>query len=389
MTIISKKYDSLSVPLRKRIAFYSIIYGSVAVIFISIDFVLSLFHWFGLINGPLMIGNPEYHHGFIAKSCVVALEGETICTNSLGFRDREIRTVTSTSDKPRLLVIGDSFTMGFGLDFDQTFVARLQKDHPEIEILNAAVNSYAPSAYLAKIKWFFESGYHADHVLVMMDISDIQDEATAYYTDEHTGHLMMRDQGALLAGFPTGFNDYKPMIADRLMLTATISKDVQRVMYIAKNFIKDLIGYSGAEKAKSITRGAWSYEPPDMLAHDYAPLGVAGGINQARDRMDKLYNFLKLRGIPLSVGVYPWPGQLEHDSVDSKAVTIWRDWCLNKCKTFINAFPEFFSYRNAHPETWYTDLFIKNDVHFNALGDQIVQTTINQQLNTMLQDHIR
>src|SRR5215831_15703847 len=42
-----------------------------------------------------------------------------IATNSLGFKDSRPRSVPLTADRPRLLLMGDSFTEGIGLDYDE------------------------------------------------------------------------------------------------------------------------------------------------------------------------------------------------------------------------------------------------------------------------------
>ena len=55
------------------------------------------------------------------------------------------------------------------------------------------------------------------------------------------------------------------------------------------------------------------------------------------------------RNIPISVVVYPWPAQLAHDTVDSRQVRIWRDWCEGKCKRFVTLFPAFFAIKDAMP----------------------------------------
>ncbi len=91
--------------------------------------------------------------------------------------------------------------------------------------------------------------------------------------------------------------------------------------------------------------------------------------------MDKLYEELHQRNIPLSVAVYPWPAQLAHDRVDSRQVQIWQQWCDGRCKRFINMFPAFFALKDAcspaQPGCWYLNDFIFGDTHYNSAGDEI------------------
>jgi hypothetical protein len=70
--------------------------------------------------------------------------------NSLGFRD-----VEHSLDKPkgvfRILALGDSFTYGSGVSFQDTYLRRLERmlnsregQHPKVEIINAGIYRYFP-----------------------------------------------------------------------------------------------------------------------------------------------------------------------------------------------------------------------------------------------------
>ena len=87
------------------------------------------------------------------------LHGEKVQlhTNSLGFKDKSSRTVSllPTRDiKKRIVFIGDSFTNGFALEYEDTFVGIIDKElnKRSIEVLNAGVASYSPIIYWRKIK---------------------------------------------------------------------------------------------------------------------------------------------------------------------------------------------------------------------------------------------
>ncbi|KAA5539794.1 GDSL-type esterase/lipase family protein [Adhaeribacter rhizoryzae] len=71
--------------------------------------------------------------------------------NSLGFRDREYSL--HKGNKFRIIVIGDSFTFGWGVNIQDTWVKLLekkfQKEHPEIEILNLGRSGGSPETYEA------------------------------------------------------------------------------------------------------------------------------------------------------------------------------------------------------------------------------------------------
>jgi hypothetical protein len=82
-------------------------------------------------RGPGRTANNEYHHDLAPN------------TNSLGFKDGSTRIVPLVRDGRRVLLIGDSFTEGVGVPFDQTFAGLLYQAGLEgtkkVEFLNAAV----------------------------------------------------------------------------------------------------------------------------------------------------------------------------------------------------------------------------------------------------------
>jgi len=72
--------------------------------------------------------------------------------NNVGLRGRDTQIKKST-DRYRILMLGDSFTMGKGVEDDQTFSILLEEalnkrraicNGKTIEVLNAGVDSYAP-----------------------------------------------------------------------------------------------------------------------------------------------------------------------------------------------------------------------------------------------------
>jgi hypothetical protein len=119
----------------------------------------------------------------------------------------------------------------------------------------------------------------------------------------------------------------------------------------------------------------------------YAPLGVRGGLVKAAEKMDRIFKLARAQGIALSVAVYPWPGQLVHDTAESLQATTWRTWCEGKCKRFLNLFPPMFAQvqrcPRLFPGCWYERLFIFGDFHFNVHGNALIA----ERLATALSQH--
>jgi hypothetical protein len=95
----------------------------------------------------------------------------------------------------------------------------------------------------------------------------------------------------------------------------------------------------------------------DAKASGYGSMRVEGGIQKAKQQMDRLYVTLSRHGVALSVGVYPWPQQLLYDRENSRQVQIWREWCGKDCRGLFDHFPAFFRYKEEDPD-FVRNLFI-------------------------------
>ncbi len=134
-------------------------------------------------------------------------------------------------------------------------------------------------------------------------------------------------------------------------------------------------------------RGAWTYRKVNETSpyyDGYAPLGTEAGIAKEKAKMTLLWQELAQRNIPLSVIVYPHPAQVVHDTVDSRQVRIWRDWCEGKCKRFVSLFPTVLALKDqcppSRPGCWYLSYFIFGDIHYNAAGNALIADVVIKKL---------
>lgn len=100
--------------------------------------------------------------------------------NSFGCRDNEY-PLKHPENTHRILVVGDSFAEGYGMDIKDTFIKITERDwnknHPgkRIEIINCGVMSYSP---ILEYIWLRERGLKLDPdmVALFLDQSDLQDD---------------------------------------------------------------------------------------------------------------------------------------------------------------------------------------------------------------------
>ncbi len=332
------------------------------------------------------VRDPVRHHAFKPNCTAVYPWGGSwydFATNSLAFRDEKVREVPLADDRPRILILGDSMTEGM-LPWRDSYVGRIAAHFPQYDFLNGAARSYSPSNYFNVAHAVLARGYKIDEVMVFIDISDVQDEA-AYYRD--------KDASGAVNGPPS---EYYPIswwartrmfIAGRLFLTNHVLESCERFL-VGHGFYHLNTGPLG--DAFDMERGAWTYRKVNETAlfyDGYAPLGVEGGIAREKEKMTRLWQELAERNIPLTVVVYPHPAQVLHDTVDSRQVRMWREWCDGKCERFISLFPAFLALKEqcpaSRPGCWYLNYFVFGDIHYNAAGNAVAANVIIKDLEEM------
>lgn len=250
-------------------------------------------------------------------------------TDSLGFKDAATRQIALTPDGRRVVLIGDSFTEGIGVPFEESFAGMLAaagaRRAAKTEFLDAAVLSYSPSLYYRKIKFLLEGGLRFDEVVVLPDLSDVLDEATSYFCfDDEPQYRALcpsagtqpaadsgkRQQGRAAAADPVAAAPDSVTVKDALRAIGGVLQRnfavTDALRLIVKFKLQDWSGEFKREQFVPSERIGWSVPNYDV-GNAYAPLGVEGGIARALLHMQRLADLLAQRHIALTLAVYPWP----------------------------------------------------------------------------------
>ena len=128
------------------------IFLSTLFLFILIDLILST------IRPQFEITHFNYDHTFNENKSKFQSWGKNnveIYSNNLGFKSPKNQNVRlKKGDKKRIVFIGDSFTEGIGMKYEDSFVGVFDSlNNAKYEVINMGVASYAPSAYLKKLNF--------------------------------------------------------------------------------------------------------------------------------------------------------------------------------------------------------------------------------------------
>jgi hypothetical protein len=223
-----------------------------------------------------------------------------------------------------------------------------------IEVLNAAVTSYAPSVYFRKISHLIDTaGLKFDAVAVFLDLSDIQDEARCYRTDPEDNVLDICSPGRRMAKrIKRYLNDNS--VSYRLYRTIKDSSRERRW--------RDAAGLIGS--VTGWDRARWTVD--DALFERFG----RAGLHKADAAMGKLHALLVHHGIPLTLVVYPWLDQILSGDRDSRHARYWRSWSAKRKVRFIDLFPSFVGAGNR--EATIKQYYLPYDFHFNKAGNGVV-----------------
>jgi hypothetical protein len=105
-----------------------------------------------------------------------------VSSNALGLREREV-DVEKEKGKYRVLMLGDSFAMGWGVEQENRFsevATKLLKQGKEgekdrVEMINAGINSYSSVLELEYLR-YKGIEFNPDLVMVFLDFSDLHDD---------------------------------------------------------------------------------------------------------------------------------------------------------------------------------------------------------------------
>lgn len=124
----------------------------------------------------------------------------SVSINSFGLRDREY-PVERVPGKQRMLVLGDSFTWGFGVEQDEAFSEVLERRHPDWEIINAGVSGYGTDQQLL---WLERRGiaFQPDVVLLAFHEGDVKDNNLQSRYGYWKSGFVLEDGRLSLVGVP-------------------------------------------------------------------------------------------------------------------------------------------------------------------------------------------
>jgi GDSL-like Lipase/Acylhydrolase family len=300
--------------------------------------------------------------------------------NNLGLRGRDLEPAKRQGTY-RILMLGDSFTMGFGVEDDETFSALLERalrnrrsifQGKTVEVVNAGVGSYAPVLSFLQLTKYL-GRLEPDLVVLNFDMSDVTQE-TAYRSAGVYGR-----NGEII-----GVSGVKPT-----PLASRVRSWINRHLYLTRLVLRFIDGATGAVGPPTIENTVTVLNPI-VLLHTL----TEDQVDRTRewenifDSIRRIRDYCRNRRIRFLLTLYPWGHQVNNREwvpgrnsmvasgavvSDRSALTLHRYAAENDIE-LLDVFPAFRAY--AGPEL----LYYKHDAHWTPRGHKLMAEQLEQYL---------
>lgn len=366
---------------RETVAKIWIVVISASIAYLLVDIVAGYF----LITplSPALVPDKYRHHKLVPNTHSKFEQRDFSYTqrvNNVGLRGRDIQ-IKKSSDRYRVLMLGDSFTMGKGVEDDQTFSVLLEESlnqrratcsAPAIEVLNAGVDSYAPILSFIQLTRDLEP-LEPDMVVLNLDVSDLVQE-TVYRKQAVFG-----SNGEII-GVPGGTG--KMQLNERIRVWTERNLYMTRLLlfYTNKLFdykeftVRHLVTQANFEIAKHTLA-----EDTDQREEQWQNIF---------DSIRKIKRYCDDKAIKFLLTVYPWGHQVNETewtpgrynfipqdaTVSDNSVQIVQEFATNNNIQVLNLFPPFRSYNGKHA------LYFSYDMHWTPEGHKLMANGLAQYL---------
>ena len=316
-----------------------------------------------------------YHHDLRPNASWVenwGYQNSKIFTNNLGFKDRENRNVEFKENN--ILFIGDSFTEGVGVEYQNTFVgkieSRIKKISNKYEILNAGVVSYSPIVILSKLNYLINiKKFPITKVFVVLCNGDIHDDLFRYNNINENYVVSHND-----------FLNIKILVdINNFLKSNTITYQFIKRVTPLSNLFKNLRNQNNEDFKNYDLKKVLSIlnNKPDQKhiidKQEFNKWG-ASGLERSKLYIEKVQELLNEKEIELTLVYLEEPIFMLNSINSSFYYSYWNKFSKENEIDFI--FVNEYHKNEDDKFKIYKDLFFIGDNHFNDKGNKVVAEEI-------------
>ena len=356
--------------------------------FLPIDLKSKLYN-----NRAHRIKSFYYHHDLRPMASFYdhwGYEKYQIFTNNLGFKDKNNRKINFKNRN--LLFIGDSFTEGVGIKYEDTFVglieSKLKEKNDNIEILNAGVQSYSTSIYLSKIHYLLNiKKLPITDIVVVVSGGDIFDDAYKYLDIDENFILNHVDHKNKIVINLINFFKSNTLIYQVIsrITPPKVIPGLIKSLFIKKTSLNynekenELLKISNDEISKMSFLHLQDYNY--LFSKDEFDKWGKNAIDRSINNLKELAKITEKKEIKLSI-LYLYEPAIILREPNIEILTYIQDNFKSLEKNNVN-FLEIKDYYKGYQDKYeaYKKLFFINDIHMNKKGNKLVSEEILKKIN--------
>jgi hypothetical protein len=238
--------------------------------------------------------------------------------------------------------------------------------------------SYSQKIEYLKAKFLIEERQlEVDEIIVMVDISDLQNELVYEEFEAKTKSGLGDNIHRLKSWLKRSSTIYYLVDATRT------SRDQEEFFGSIEKFYSD-VRENENNNIWELYSGFFSHFDNEVLLSNPQFHGMGGwmeddtfrplalrGIGLGQEYMLKLKELCDEHGIRMTLSVHPWHHQIEKGTTTDEYVELWEGFCDEHDISFLNFFPLFIG-NGETPDVVIRKYYIRNDNHWNEFGHEKV-----------------
>tara|TARA_B110000967_G_C18862057_1_gene550556 strand:+ start:75 stop:1193 length:1119 start_codon:yes stop_codon:yes gene_type:complete len=317
----------------------------------------------------------DYHDYNLLKNCNATEKQRTVIpykvyTDKDGYR---FSGKNRSSKLDNLIFLGDSFTYGYGVKFENSFPGIVESKTNKHEVYNLGVPGYGIQKYYEVLEEFLKNK-KASKIFVTLDMTDIHDAAFRWVKIPNTDSTVLKSKHT------------NKRITNWQNIKYLNFKGTRLLVFHFRNFSRHL-----KLKLRSKNMGNQDTALKSEIANfTYTEIKNHNELNNKNfkksliiinEHFQKISLLAKMNEADLYLIIFPWPETL----IYGQKIFNWEDFnndiCeKNYCSKVINLFNDFKKIKDYN-NNWKSLLYIDNDVHLKKLGNSLVASKIIKEIN--------
>ena len=260
--------------------------------------------------------------------------GKTLfCTDKNGFRNNCEKSDEKNFD---YLLIGNIFTEGVNLNYEQTIAGIIEDSNKNLSFANLGNRSLSIYGIEKKITNIINSNYvNFNEVIILIGPRFFQ-------------------------------KNNKDKKIDKSISKFSIKKSIMNNFYLFNNLYHWFLYKTNKTKIWAYSKNN-HYTKKITINKDFI------------NTLNSIYKLIKKNGKTLSIVMYPYPYHFLYKNYDTQFIKSIKNFCDLKCDSFINTYDIFHSkMKNKNSWQFIDEIYLPYSVHFNNNGNKIIADSVTR-----------